>query len=184
MWSCFLKGIHTCAMGLMLFTSWREGATVATVGSWIWFVATKLKPRNNWCVFALGGMPGESGWAKTRRYKRVLANTSAITTTGYISPINGLTSFYLSTHLLIYQYVMHACMLLFFYLPVGVLEVNSGSKWKVSSGLPTVGLNGGLISFLNNFYRKQQQRSVSALSSNSWFNHKTTRDLVQIYNTT
>lgn len=40
-----------------------------------------------------------------------------------------------------------------FMLPVGVLEVNSGSKWKVSSGLPTVGLNGGLISFLYNFYR-------------------------------
>lgn len=50
-------------MGLMLFTSWRDAATVATLGSWFWFVATKLKPRNNWCVFALGGMPGESGQA-------------------------------------------------------------------------------------------------------------------------
>lgn len=37
------------------------------------------------------------------------------------------------------------------FAPVGVREVNSGSKWKVSSGLPTAGLNGGLISFLYNF---------------------------------
>lgn len=35
--------------------------------------------------------------------------------------------------------------------PVGVLVVNSGSKWKVSSGLPTAGLKGGLISFLYSF---------------------------------
>lgn len=35
--------------------------------------------------------------------------------------------------------------------PVGVRDVNSGSKWKVSSGRPTAGLNGGLISRLYNF---------------------------------
>ena len=35
--------------------------------------------------------------------------------------------------------------------PVGVRAVNSGSKWKVSSGLPTAGLKGGLISFLYSF---------------------------------
>lgn len=35
--------------------------------------------------------------------------------------------------------------------PVGVRVVNSGSKWKVSSGLPTAGLKGGLISFLYSF---------------------------------
>lgn len=35
--------------------------------------------------------------------------------------------------------------------PVGVRAVNSGSKWKVSSGLPTAGLKGGLISFRYSF---------------------------------
>lgn len=57
-------------MGLLAFC--RDGATVATVVSGIWLVATKLNPRNNWCVFALGGMPGESIKAMTHEHEQVL----------------------------------------------------------------------------------------------------------------
>jgi hypothetical protein len=39
---------------------------------------------------------------------------------------------------------------------VGVLAVNSGSKWKVSSGLPTAGLKGGLISLRYSFCRENK----------------------------
>lgn len=48
------------------------------------------------------------------------------------------------------------------YWPVGVRDVNSGSKWKVSSGRPTAGLKGGLISFLYSFY-KEKNRSQSTI---------------------
>lgn len=57
----------TSAMGSMLLFSGRPAATGAKLGSWLWFVATKLKPRNSWWVLALGGMPGESGQATTHR---------------------------------------------------------------------------------------------------------------------
>lgn len=131
-WECSGVAMCTCARGLMVFPSGREGGTLATLGSWLWLVATKLKPRNSWCVFALGGMPGESR----------LANTSATTcTTRHLD-------FFISFGLECRHVNFDKCVL---WLPVGVLEVNSGSKWKVSSGLPTVGLNGGLISFLYNF---------------------------------
>lgn len=56
-----------------------------------------------------------------------------------------------------YSMFMCCCVSL---LPVGVLEVNSGSKWNVSSGLPTVGLKGGLISFLYNFCKKQNNTEL------------------------
>lgn len=134
-------------MGLM-FTSCREGATVATVGSWFWLVATKLKPRNNWCVFALGGIPGESGYVKKKHNNKYMLCLWL----GFIK-YKGKSK-HGSFHLSFCHFI--ECI---FQLPVGVLEVNSGSKWKVSSGLPTVGLKGGLISFLYNFYREQTKNS-------------------------
>lgn len=148
-------------MGSMLFTSWRPAATGATLGSWTGFVATKLKPRNNWCVFALGGMPGESGRAETHRQKCGWAGDSVTT-----------RSFYSTT--------VCVCLCVCLELPVGVLEVNSGSKWKVSSGRPTVGLNGGLISFLYSFYRED---GLSPQQQHTWANHKITFDLLQTSNT-
>lgn len=157
-WSCFQQ-VFTSAMGSMLLTSWRPAATGATLGSWTWFVATKLKPRNNWCVFALGGMPGESGRAETHRQKGGWAGGSLQRLSDKISR----NQIILRSH----------CLCVCLGLPVGVLEVNSGSKWKVSSGRPTVGLNGGLISFLYSFYREQH----------SWTNHKITFDLSQTSNT-
>ena len=36
-------------------------------------------------------------------------------------------------------------------IPLGVFAVNSGSKQKVSSGFPEVGLKGGWTSLLYNF---------------------------------
>lgn len=70
--TCVWKTLHTSAMGLMgLLISCRDGATVATVVSGIWLVATKLNPRNNWCVFALGGIPGESVKPKAHKYEQV-----------------------------------------------------------------------------------------------------------------
>lgn len=41
-------------------------------------------------------------------------------------------------------------------IPLGVLAVNSGSKQKVSSGLPAAGLNGGWSSLLYSFCRKHR----------------------------
>ena len=55
-------------------------------------------------------------------------------------------------------------------LPLGVLDVNSVSKQKVSSALDTAGLNGGEISFLRSFYKqtnKQTNRSKQLINFHS-----------------
>lgn len=145
--------LQTSDIGLMgLLPSWRDGATVATVVSGIWLVATKLNPRNNWCVFALGGMPGESGKAMTHRYEQLLLTFDTDVQRQIIMLLKSPPSSDLRCHARVWFCV--------FQLPVGVLEVNSGSKWNVSSGLPTVGLNGGLISLRYSFCWEKQQSSI------------------------
>lgn len=72
----------TSAMGSMLLFSGRPAATGAKLCSWLWFVATKLKPRNSWWVLALGGMPGESGQATTHRQKRMILHGDFQTRSG------------------------------------------------------------------------------------------------------
>lgn len=181
----------------MLFTSWRDGATVATLGSWFWFVATKLKPRNNWCVFALGGMPGESGQATDAQIQACADDSlqwfphenENYTNISHQAQMHHLllqplhthqltASFYLSTRVLV---TMRACV--FFYV--------FSYQWVFWRW--TRGQNEKCLQVFRLWVWMEASFpscTTSVENSNnhqyhhSWLKHKMTYDLVQTYNTT